>query len=106
MRAEFAARRRFVVDGLEKIAGISCVEPRGAFYVFPNISDFIGKTDGETPIENDLGFSLWLLDEARVALVPGSAFGAPGYVRMSYAASMADLEEGLRRIADATASLR
>ena len=105
MRDEFAKRRAAVLEQLNAIDGVRCSSPRGAFYVFPNVSDFIGKSDGGRTITNDLEFALWLLDEAKVAVVPGSAFGAPGYIRMSYAASLEDLNEGIARIAGAVARL-
>ena len=106
MRDEFAKRRRVVVDGLNAIPGVSCREPEGAFYAFPSIASRIGRSAGGTKLEDDVAFAMYLLDHAGCALVPGSAFGAPGYLRMSYATSMDSIERGLARIADAIALLR
>jgi aspartate aminotransferase len=106
MRQAFAKRRRRVIDGLNAIEGLSCREPEGAFYAFLNASEWVGKTTKEGKvIEDDIVLAHWLLEEARCALVPGTAFGAPGYLRMSYATSEEVLDEGLRRIAAAGASL-
>lgn len=105
MRAEFAKRRRVVIDGLNAIDGISCREPEGAFYAFPNLEQLIGRKAKGAVLEDDLALGGWLLEEAGCALVPGSAFGAPGYMRMSYATSMDNIEEGLARIKKAVAGL-
>jgi aspartate aminotransferase len=104
---EFDGRRRVIVAGLNQIAGLTCRLPEGAFYVFPNISGLIGKTtpDGKTITDGD-DFAAYLLESAQVAVVPGSGFGAPEYVRLSYATSLATIERGLVRIAEAVASLR
>ncbi len=101
MREEFKKRRDSIVEELNSIEGIKCNKPQGAFYVFPNISSYI-KGD----IKNDVDFASYLLEEAKVAVVPGSAFGAEGYIRMSYATSMDNIKEGLRRIKEALAKLR
>jgi aspartate aminotransferase len=107
MRAEFDRRRRIMVDGLRAMPGLTCVEPKGAFYAFPDVSPFIGTT---TPagkrIDGDAELSEYLIEEAKVAVVPGSAFFAPGFVRLSYATSRANIEKGLARMADALAKLR
>ena len=78
---------------------MTCVEPEGAFYVFPDFRDVIGHEVAGRVIDSSLELADVLLDKARVALVPGEAFGAPGYARMSYALSDDDLDEGLTRIA-------
>ncbi|MDR2427142.1 MAG: pyridoxal phosphate-dependent aminotransferase [Endomicrobium sp.] len=98
MRAEFEKRRDYIVERLNKIEGISCIKPNGAFYVFPNISGLIGKTLGGKTIKNDLEFADYLLEKAKIAVVPGSAFGAEGYLRLSYAASIKMIEEGMNRL--------
>ncbi len=105
--AEFDRRRRVIVKGLNAIPGITCVNPDGAFYVFPNISSLFGKTpkSGGKRIENSEDFADYLLAKASVAVVPGSGFGAGEYVRLSYATSMATIEKGLTRIADAVTDL-
>ncbi|MFK7990831.1 MAG: pyridoxal phosphate-dependent aminotransferase [Sandaracinaceae bacterium] len=105
MRVAFAGRRRAIVDGLNALEGVSCREPEGAFYAFPNVSALVGKKAGEHVIEDDVALAMWLLETARVAVVPGTAFGAPGYLRMSYATSMETIQEGLRRIGAAIAKL-
>jgi aspartate aminotransferase len=94
MLAEYAQRRRYIVDRLRAIPGVTCAEPGGAFYAYPNISG----TYGRGGIEDSVGFSVRLLEEARVAVVPGRAFGTDDHVRISYAASMKDLENGLDAI--------
>jgi aspartate aminotransferase len=102
MRLEFDKRRVAMVKALREIPGVKCVEPKGAFYAFPDLSVFIGKKtpEGKT-IENDGQLCEYLIEAAKVAVVPGSAFGAPGYVRLSYATSMKNVEEGVRRMAEA-----
>jgi aspartate aminotransferase len=106
MRVEFDKRRKAMVKGLREISGVKCVEPKGAFYAFPDLGVFIGKKtpEGKT-IDNDGVLCEYLIEAARVAVVPGSAFGAPGYVRLSYATSMKNVEEGVRRMAEALPKL-
>jgi aspartate aminotransferase len=99
MRETYAKRRTRLVDGLRAIGGVSCELPSGAFYVFADVSAAFGKRSGGTLIEDDVDFTRLLLERERVAVVPGSAFHGPGHVRLSYAASLADLEEALARIA-------
>ncbi len=94
MLAEYRKRRDFVVRRLREIPGVKCAEPRGAFYAYPNISVALG-TSG---IADTLQFSERLLAEARVAVVPGEAFGTAEHVRISYATSMYELERGLDRM--------
>ena len=97
MLGEYAKRRRRIVDGLNKIPGIKCGEPGGAFYVFPNVSARLGSApDALAKDCSDLATKL--LEKAHVALVSGAAFGAPGYLRLSYATSIERIEEGLRRL--------
>ncbi len=106
MRQEFDKRRKVMVKGLREIPGVKCVEPKGAFYAFPDLSAFIGKkTPDGKKIENDGQLCEYLIEGARVAVVPGSAFGAPGFVRLSYATSMKNVEEGVRRMAEALPKL-
>ncbi|NUQ00250.1 MAG: pyridoxal phosphate-dependent aminotransferase [Armatimonadetes bacterium] len=92
MRQAFEERLRVMVDGLNSLPGVTCAEPGGAFYAFPNIAQHLGK--GETAG----AFAERLLEQAKVAVVPGEGFGAPANVRLSYAASMSDIEQGLERI--------
>ena len=107
MRAAFDERRREMVALLRDIPGVECLEPKGAFYAFPDVSALVGKTSaGGTQIADDVALAEYLLDEARVAVVPGSGFGAPGFVRLSYACSLDDIRTGLSRMKDALAALR
>jgi aspartate aminotransferase len=94
MLAEYRTRRDFVVQRLRQIPGVTCAEPRGAFYAYPNI----GAALGSTGIANTLQFSERLLEKAHVAVVPGEAFGTDKHVRISYATSMHELERGLDRL--------
>ncbi|MGB5286102.1 MAG: aminotransferase class I/II-fold pyridoxal phosphate-dependent enzyme, partial [Polyangiales bacterium] len=105
MRQAFEERRSLIVDGLNAIDGISCGMPEGAFYAFANVQGLIGKRGGGKTLENDLDVAGYLLEEARCAVVPGTAFGAPGFLRISYAASNEMIREGLGRIAEAVAKL-
>jgi aspartate aminotransferase len=103
--AEFDRRRQEIVAGLNAIPGISCVNPDGAFYVFPNVSGLFGKTFHGKPIADGDAFSDYLLAEAKVAVVPGGGFGATDYVRLSYATSMDAIRRGLERIGQAVDAL-
>jgi aspartate aminotransferase len=106
MRVEFDKRRKVMVARLREIPGVTCVEPKGAFYAFPDLSAFVGrKTPEGKTIENDVQLCEWLIEAAKVAVVMGSAFGAPGFVRLSYATSMKNVEEGVRRMAEALPKL-
>jgi aspartate aminotransferase len=95
MLAEYTRRRDRIVAGLRTIRGVECANPQGAFYVFPDVSKLLAR--GGKPVDTP-AFAKELLERAHVALVAGDAFGAPGYVRISYATSMDRIEEGLRRI--------
>jgi aspartate aminotransferase len=100
MREAFDRRRLTMTKMLNDIEGVTCVEPQGAFYCFPSFEGVLGRTiAGEKPISS-LELAALVLDQARVALVPGEAFGAPGYARFSYALSDDDLVEGLRRLGE------
>jgi aspartate aminotransferase len=98
---EFKARRDIVVGLLREIEGFKVNVPEGAFYVFPDISAFFGKTIDHIKIENANDFSLFILEKANVATVTGDAFGAPNCIRMSYAASELQLREAVKRIKEA-----
>jgi aspartate aminotransferase len=99
MLAEYARRRKRIVEGLRAIPGVTCEMPGGAFYAFPNVSAHLANGASEHALAKDATeLAKLLLDEARVALVPGDAFGAPGYLRLSYATSIERIEEGLRRM--------
>jgi len=94
----FKSRRKLIIDLLNEIDGFVTTEPEGAFYVFPNISSFFGKTIKGHKISNATDFSLFLLEEANVATVTGDAFGNPDCIRLSYAASEDQIKEALARI--------
>jgi aspartate aminotransferase len=94
MLAEYRQRRDFVVRRLRSIPGVKCAEPRGAFYAYPNVSAALGRNG----IGNTMQFCERLLADAKVAVVPGEAFGTAHHVRISYATSMHELERGLDRI--------
>jgi aspartate aminotransferase len=106
MRRTFDERRLAMVRGLSAIPGITCRLPEGAFYAFPSVIGLYGKQAGAHALVDDVAVAKWLLEEARVAVVPGTPFGAPGYVRLSYATSLENITEGCKRIADAVRSLR
>ena len=94
MLAEYRKRRDFVIQRLRAIPRVTCAEPKGAFYAYPNIGEALGRGG----IHNTLEFSEKLLSEAHVAVVPGEAFGTDRHIRISYATSMRELERGLDRI--------
>jgi aspartate aminotransferase len=95
MCTEFKQRHDYVVAELNSIDGVECIETDGTFYVFPNVEKLIARLDN---IKNDLDFSEYLIEHAGVALVPGSAFGCPGHIRISIATSMKNLQGALERI--------
>ncbi|QEK11382.1 pyridoxal phosphate-dependent aminotransferase [Crassaminicella thermophila] len=97
----FVERRNYMVEKINTIDYLSCRMPEGAFYVMVNISKIIGKTFNGFTINNSMDFSEYLLDYAKVAVVPGVAFGADNYIRLSYATSLENIKEGLKRIEEA-----
>ena len=107
MRAAFDERRKVMVERLRAIPGVECLAPDGAFYVFPYLGAFAGrKTAAGKTLADDVQLSEYLLEAGRVAVVPGTGFGAPGFVRLSYATSMAKIEEGLGRMREALLALQ
>ncbi|MCK6555209.1 pyridoxal phosphate-dependent aminotransferase [Candidatus Binatia bacterium] len=98
MMAEFGRRGRFVVDRLRAIPGLRCTEPEGAFYAFPNVSAYLNRHAGGLELKTGDDVAAYLIENAHVAVVGGTDFGAPEHVRLSYATSMQNLEEGLDRI--------
>ncbi|MCB2212472.1 pyridoxal phosphate-dependent aminotransferase [bacterium] len=102
----FSRRRDMVVDALNQIDGVHCPTPDGAFYAFPDVSAFLGKTVNGHTIANDIDLCQWLLEVKHMALVPGAAFGAEGFIRISFAASDKDLQTGLQRLKDGLEELR
>ena len=103
MRAAFDRRRKIMVTMLNEIPGVTCPEPLGAFYVFPSVKALIGTTIRGRKVESSAGLAELLLDEAGVAVVPGEAFGTPGYFRLSYALGDDDLVKGVTRMAEVLA---
>lgn len=106
MVAEFAKRREYVMNRLNAIEGITCVNPKGAFYVLPDVSKCYGKAINGQVINSDVDFANLLLSEKLVALVPGEAFYAPGKVRISYSNSLANLKKAMDRIEEFVAELK
>jgi aspartate/methionine/tyrosine aminotransferase len=106
MASEFQRRRNYALMKLSAVPGLSCFKPQGAFYLFPNVSAYFGKEADGVPIRNSYGMAYYLLKQARVAIVPGDAFGADDYIRLSYATSMENLEKGMGRIVEALAKLK
>jgi aspartate aminotransferase len=105
--ASFQHRRDLVVAALNAIEGLDCRVPEGAFYTFSGCAGMLSKTTpGGKRIETDTDFCAYLLDDAHVAVVPGSAFGLSPFFRISYATSEMELREALERIAAACAALR
>jgi len=104
MRREFEQRRNYIVDRLNRIKGVKCFNPQGAFYVFPNVKKLLGKTYGGTTITTTLELAEYLLEKAKIAVVPGEPFGAPGYLRLSYATSLNNITKGLDRFEQAIKS--
>jgi len=101
MLTEFKARKKRVLELLDGIPGIKLSEPDGAFYVFPDVSTYFGKKDGEETIANADDLCMYLLNKAHVSTVTGRAFGEPNCIRISFANSMSKIEGGLKRITDA-----
>lgn len=103
---EFERRKDFIVKRLNEIEGFSCFNPKGAFYVFPSIKGFVGKAHKGKGISGSIDFTEFLLEEAKVAVVPGIAFGKENYLRISYATSMENIEKGMDRIEEAVKLLK
>lgn len=106
MCAAFRRRRDLVVSLARQIPGLKVNEPAGAFYLFPEVSDFFGRRDGDRVIADASDLAMYLLEKAHVAIVAGDAFCAPGYIRLSYAASDDDIVEAMRRISVALSDLK
>jgi aspartate aminotransferase len=99
--AEYQRRRDFIHPALAAMPGVTCVTPAGGFYAFPNVARHLS-----TQVPDTLGLAMQLLDQTKVAVVPGEGFGAPGYLRISFARPMAEIEEGVRRLAAFLAARR
>jgi len=102
---EFEQRKNYIVEKLNDIPQINCFDPQGAFYVFPNVSGCYGKEYNGKIIKDSLDFTEFILDEAKVAVVPGIAFGSDDHVRISYATSMDDIVKGIDRMTEAIKKL-
>lgn len=105
MKSAFLKRRDIMIAGLSAISGMKVNKPMGAFYLFPDVSELYGKSVGQRHINNAEDFAMYLLEEAHVATVGGGAFGTPECIRLSYAASEAQLQEAIRRISKAVEAL-
>lgn len=105
MRRALDTRRQLMLKGLGAIPGVRCATPEGAFYAFPDMRAFLGKSYKGIPLDDDIALANYLLEEARVAAVPGTGFGAPGFLRLSFTAPPARIEEALQRIARALEAL-
>ncbi|OYO84362.1 hypothetical protein CG709_15185 [Lachnotalea glycerini] len=98
MRKCFEERKNYIVKAINSIDGLSCRNPEGAFYVMVNIQNFTGKHYKEKQINNSFDFSEALLENEKVAVIPGIGFGQDGYIRLSYAASIEMIQKGIERI--------
>jgi aspartate aminotransferase len=106
MIVEFDRRRRYIVNRLNAMPGITCSLPKGAFYVFPNVTGLFGKKWGDREISNSSDVTDFILEEAKVAVVAGMAFGNDNYIRFSYATSMVNIEKGMDRIQETLKKLK
>ncbi len=106
MVEQFIARRKKVLELVKEVPGLKCFEPQGAFYIFPDVSSYYGKSDGTTTINNANDLCMYLLNTAHVSSVMGDAFGEPNCVRFSFANSMQNIEKGWARIKDALTKLK
>ena len=105
MRKAFDTRRCYMVDRLNMIEGIECLMPKGAFYAYPVVSKFYGKKTGVSKICDSVDLCKYLLEEGRVACVPGVGFGTEEHIRLSYATSMNVIEDAMDRIENALKKL-
>lgn len=106
MNVEFDKRRKYMIERLNAMPGVSCLMPVGAFYAFPRVSALFGRSAKGRTIGNSAELAAYLLEEAKTALVSGDAFGADAYIRLSYATSMENIKKGLDRIEQAIQALR
>lgn len=106
MVEEFYRRRKYMVERLNRMDGVSCVMPKGAFYAFPKVSSLYGRSFQGKVIKDSYDIAGYLLEEAKVAVVPGEPFGADDYIRLSYATSMENIKKGLDRIEEALKKLQ
>ena len=105
MRVEFDARRRYMVERLNAIEGVQCALPLGAFYAYPEVSVYYGRRAGSRKIEDSVSLCEYLLEEGKVACVPGAGFGTEEHIRLSYATSMENIEKAMDRVEEAMGRL-
>ncbi len=105
MTEEFTRRRRKTIELVSEIQGFKCYHPQGAFYIFPDVTYYYGRSNGEQTITNSADFSMYLLNNAHVSSVMGEAFGEPNCVRFSFANSMENIEKAWARIKEALSKL-
>ncbi len=106
MVEEFGKRRNYIVDALNKIEGVSCMNPDGAFYAFPDVSSLYGRVCDGKMVTDSASLAEYFLDAANIAVVPGIAFGSDDHIRLSYATSMKNIREGITRIENAVKNLK
>ena len=106
MQAAFQERRNYMVEGLRSLPGVKCRMPDGAFYAFADVRGLYGLRAGDKELKSDEDIALWMLDAAHVAAVAGTPFGAPGYIRFSYACSKETISEGLAEVRKAVEAAR
>jgi aspartate aminotransferase len=106
MTKAYRVRRDYVIAELKKMDGVKANSPHGAFYAFPDISSFFGKSDGEMVINNDDDMSMYLLNTGHVSTVCGGAFGNKQCIRLSFATSMENLVEAMKRMSEALSKLK
>lgn len=106
MVLEFDKRRRYIVDRLNKIRGVKCLMPQGAFYAFPNVSSYYGASVNSKKITGSLDLATYLLEDAKIAAVSGDSFGSDEFIRFSYATSMENIKKGLDRMEEAMGKVK
>lgn len=105
MLVQFDKRRKYIVEALNETPGVSCLLPEGAFYAFPNVTSYFGKKFDKWEVNNSFDMTMFLLEDANIAVVPGSAFGKEGFIRISYATSMEKIMEGISRLRSSLSKL-
>jgi len=105
MVVEFSKRRDFIVDRLNAMSGVKCEVPGGAFYAFPEVSEFYGKSAGNRVLNGSWDLANYLLEDYKVAIVPGAPFFADRYIRFSFACSMEDIKRAMDRVEEAFAKI-
>ena len=106
MLEQFDIRRKYIVNALNDIEDVKCRTPQGAFYVFPDVSGCYGKSIAGKTINNSLDITSYLLEDIKVAVIPGAAFGSDNNIRLSYATSMENIKTGMERIKDGLERLK